>query len=87
MKISDDFIIKDVAGSNIVVPVEEKSLSFNSMLTLNNTGSFLWNCLKTETTKEEVIKKLIDKYGIDEQTAKTDVDEFIDKLAELGILE
>ncbi len=77
MKIKDGFILREVAGNFIVVAVGEEAVNFNAMITLNDSGAFLWNNLKEEITKEELTEKLLEEYEIDRETATNDVDEFL----------
>lgn len=86
MKISDGFLLKTVAGKNIVVSVGAE-VNFNGMLTLNDTGVFLWNLLKNHTTKEEMLKKMLAEYDVEENIASTDIDNFLIKLRDAKILE
>ena len=86
MKIRDGFILKSVAGKNIVVSVGAE-VNFNGMLTLNDTGVFFWELLQSEITKEEMLKKITAEYDIDEETASRDIDSFTEKLRSSGILE
>ena len=86
MKISDGYLLRSVAGKNIVVSVSSDA-SFNGMLTLNDTGVFFWNLLQKETTREELISAVLKEYDVSEEEASTDIDEFIKKLYEAKILE
>ena len=86
MKILDGYILRTVAGKNIVVSVAENA-NFNGMLTLNDTGVFFWNLHQTETTKDEMLKKVLAEYDVPPAVAEADIDEFIKKLADKGILE
>lgn len=49
MQIKPGFAMRKIAGSNIVVPVGAASSDFNGMITLNDTGAFLWNCFLQPT--------------------------------------
>lgn len=40
MKIKKGFTIRNIAGSNIVVPVGNAEKIFNGMITLNDSGAF-----------------------------------------------
>ena len=51
MKIKSGFAKRNIAGSEIVVPVGENASRFNGMITLNETGSFFWDCLSQETKR------------------------------------
>lgn len=86
MKISDGYILRTVAGKNIVVSVGSET-AFSGMLTLNDTGVFFWNLLQKDTTKEEMISAVTAEYDVDEKTVAEDIDEFLAKLTEKGILE
>lgn len=87
MKIKDGFLLREVAGSNIVVPIGQAELDFGGMMTLNEVGAFVWHCLETDTTEAEVVKALLAEYDVDEQTAKHDVHSYIVRLQEKGIIE
>ena len=78
MKIKEGFILRDVAGDAIAMPGGDMDL--NGMITLNETGAFLWKLLETETTAEALTAALMEKYSIDEETAKSAVEGFVAKL-------
>ena len=42
MKVKEDFLLREVAGCYVVVPVGKATVDFNGMLNLNDTGAFLW---------------------------------------------
>lgn len=87
MKISKDFIMREVAGEVIVVPTGAAASRMNGLITLNEVAAFLWKNLKEEHTKEELTHMVLEEYEVDEATAAQDVDKFIAALAQLGMLE
>ena len=88
MKIKSGFIKRDVAGKTMVVATGELSKKFKGMITLNETGKFIWELLEKETTKEEIIEKMLEVFeGVDRATVERDVTVFINKLMEDNILE
>ena len=86
MKIKDGFVIREVAGSFIVVAVGEAVKNFNGIINLNETGAFLWKILESGATKEELVAKLLEEYDVDEKTAMEDVGKFINKLSEAKLV-
>ena len=78
MKIKEGFILREVAGDTIAMPSSEMNL--NAMITLNETGAFLWKLLEAETTEEELAAALMNKYSVDQETATTAVKNFVEKL-------
>lgn len=86
MKISDGYLLRTVAGKNIVVSVGNNT-SFSGMLTLNETGVFFWNLMQKEISKEEILHAVLKEYDVPEEEASRDIDEFIQKLKNEKILE
>lgn len=87
MNTKKDFILKKIAGSYIVVPVRQQAVDFSGIIKLSETGALLWRLLEKGTDREEMIAKLLDEYLVDDDTAAADVDRFIGKLSEAGLLE
>ena len=87
MKIKNGFAKRKISDSNIVVPVGRATNDFNGMITLNDSGSFFWDCLTHETTIDEVVEKVISEYDIDTETAKRDIEKFIKMLEDNNLLE
>lgn len=87
MKIKDDFILRKVAGSYVVVPVSKLTLDFNGIVTLNETGAFLFKLLQQGAEKEELLAKMLDEYEVDEARAAADIDAFIQKVKDADILD
>ncbi len=87
MKVKEGYLLREVAGSKVVLPIGEATLDFNGMATLNETGAFLFEQMKDDVTKEDLVRILLDNYDIDEETAKNDVDLFVEKIKGAGIIE
>lgn len=87
MKIKEDFILRKVADSYVVVPVNNMSLDFNGIINLNETGAFLFRILQNGASREELLSKLLDEYEVTPQKAEKDIDLFIVKVKDADILE
>lgn len=87
MKLKNGFILKNVAGNYIVVPVEGELVDLKAMITLTETGAFLWKLLEKGSDKEELTEKMLKEYDVDKKTAENDVNEFIKQLSENKMLE
>ncbi len=87
MKIKDGFAKRNIAGSEIVVPVGNKALEFNGMITLNESGGFFWDCLEQGCTKEQLLSRVLEEYEVTEQKASEDIDKFLDMLRENNLLD
>lgn len=87
MKLKKNFILREVAGTFLVVAVGDAVKDFNKAINLNSTGAFLWKQLENEVTEEELIDKLLEEYEIDRETAKKDISGFLQRLREANLLD
>lgn len=89
MKISNNFILSEIAGNYIVMPCGDNNINLNYMITLNQTGVFLWQQLEKGAagSAEQLAQALAAEYEVDLQTALKDTDSFIGKLQSAGILD
>lgn len=85
MKLKEGFVLRDVAGQTVVLPSGE-DLNLNMMITLNETGKFLWQLCQVETNESELVAALLCEYRVDEETARLAVIDFIQKLKEHDFL-
>lgn len=80
-------MLREVAGSYAVVPVGNASVNFKGLISLNETGAFLWRHLAKGIEKEDLVKEMLQEYDVSEDVAKNHIDAFIKKLDESGFLE
>ena len=85
MKLKDGFLLRTVAGENVVLPTGSE-LDLNMMITLNETGRFLWELLGSETSEDAMVRALLAEYDVDQETAENAVSAFVKKLRDNGFL-
>ena len=85
MKIKPEYKLRKVGGMNIVVSTA--GMNFQGMITVNNTGEFIWRMLENSAEPTEIVKALAAECNVDEADIAPDVDEFISRLAKANILE
>lgn len=85
MKLKDGFILRTVAGETVVLPVGGVT-DFDMMITLNDTGKFLWERLTVGAEEEDLVKGLLAEYDVTEEQAAKSVAAFVDRLKELNFL-
>lgn len=86
MKLKDGYILRNIADSWIVVPLGERVVEFNGLLSLNETAAFLWKQLENECDKENLCSALMKEYEVDELIAKKDIDDFLQVLKEKELI-
>lgn len=85
MKLKEGFLLRQVAGENVVISVGA-AVDLNGMITLNNTGCTLWKCLEQDVQMSDLTAALLAEYEVDEQTAQAAAIRFVEKLKELDLL-
>jgi hypothetical protein len=87
MKIKSGFMLREIAGSWIVVPIGQRVVEFNGLMTLSETGAALWKRLEAGATVDELAATILEEYEIDEETARNDVQEFVAAVGDKGLFE
>ena len=87
MKIKEGYVLREVADQYVVIPFGSESVSFNGMITLNESGVLLWRALENGGDRESLADALVGEYDIDRELALADADEFIASLTKIGCIE
>ena len=86
MKVSKDFIMREIAGEFILVPVGSAAANFNGLISLNEVGKYVVALLSQEKNVPELVDQITEEYDVSPETALTDVDAFLQQLREIGAL-
>jgi hypothetical protein len=80
------YVLRDIAGEYLLIPVELEKESESQMAILNEAGKFLWDLLQEEQTVETMTQAITDAYEVTAEEAKNDICEFIDHLIKHKLL-
>lgn len=90
MKVNSGYAIKEIAGKVVLIPAGQNVVDYKNMLYMNDVATFILECMKEDVTKEEILDKMIKQYEADsdedKKTLEKDLDEFINKAIELGVV-
>lgn len=84
MKLKESFVTHKNKDDYMMIDASGK---FAGLIHSNVTTAFIVDCLRTETTKEEIIQKMLDKYDADETDVAKDVDKIINALKSIGAVD
>lgn len=87
MKIKSGFMLREIAGQSVVVPLGARVIEFNGIMTLSESGALLWRELEKNSTVDEMVEILLSEYDIDRETAQNDVEQFVKSMVETSIIE
>ena len=87
MKTKKGFMLRSVADTHIVVPIGQASVDFNGLITLNETGAFLWEHLAEGCSYDELLKALLSEYDVAEDEARRGINSFLETARNAGVIE
>ena len=85
MKLKDNFITQDIEDTQFLVPVGAEA--FKGIVRSNSTAAFIVNCLKKETTKEEIVETMCEEYDAPKEVIAADVEKILEILNGINALE
>lgn len=87
MKIKEGFLLRQVGGNNVIVPVGAQSVDFRCIITLNELGAFLWQKLTADCTVEDLVNAVLAEYDATADVVTPDVERFVASLREKNLLD
>lgn len=86
MKLNQEFVLRNIAGDSILVPVTGIDNKFDGLITLNETGIFIWKQLEAGKDADGIVAALLEEYEVSEEQARKNVTDILSQLTVLGIL-
>ena len=87
MKIKGEYLLREVVGETILVPVGKTALEYNGMIIINETGALIWKALEQNLTEQEILEKMMDAFEVEIDEASADLQEFLTYLKNVGLIE
>ena len=85
-KANPNFLLRDVAGEAVLVPVGEAGIFENSVISLNETCRFLWQLFQEPRTVEDVIAEARKEYSDPDGEMEQGIYDFIREYLKYGLL-
>ena len=87
MKIKEEFLLRKIADTYVVVPVGSAVVDFSGLVTLNESGALLFEKLQKGAEESDLVAALLEEYDVSREIACADVKKFIEKVKDADILE
>ena len=85
MKLKEGFITHQTQGEHRTVSAGGSG--FNGLIRSNGTAGFIVECLKTDTTEEAIVEKMLAKYDAPRTLIAADVAKVLSSLREIGAID
>ncbi len=87
MVIKKEFVLREIAGDFVLVPIGKTSGEFKGLFPISETGAFIWKILPEAESEQYIIEKFFGEYEVDRETVSSDVNEFLSALRKYGIID
>lgn len=84
--INPGFMLREIAGEYIIVPVDEECMISNAVMTPNETAVDIWKAFQDGSTVMEVCRQLSEAYEASEREIRTAVESFVEDALKYGVL-
>jgi hypothetical protein len=81
-----DIVTREVAGETIIVPIKGRVGDLDSIYTLNEVGTFIWQHLGSEPTVSQLVDAVVGEYHVGAEEAEKDVECFLGSLEDTGLI-
>ncbi len=85
MKLSNKFVLREIAGDSILIPIGQTDIQ--GMLLLNPVSMLIYQGLQNGNEPEEILQQIITEYDVEETQAQDNLKETLAQMRELGIIE
>ena len=86
MKLKEGFITHQIQNTQIMVAADGAAKCFHGLVRSNETAAFIVDCLKSETTEDAIVDRLLEEYDVPREVVTNDVHDVIEKLKSIDAL-
>ena len=82
-----EFVTRRIADETIIVPVVGGVGDLDAIFTLNDVASHIWRLVEQQTTTvDAIVGDVVRSFDVTRERAEQDVLEFLDRLADAGLI-
>lgn len=85
-RVKDGFVVRKIGNQFMAVPVGKQTTDIHGVIALSESGELLWNALVNGADIDMLADILMENYEVDRETAKADIEKFLDGLKQQGAL-
>ena len=87
MRQSPNIVSRNIAGEVILVPIARSADELESIYTLNETASTIWDALDGQRNLADLAGLIVAEYDVTDDVAFADLVELIEQLAQVKAVE
>ena len=87
MKLKTKYILRSVADKTVAIALEQGGEATDGVITLNETGAFIFSLINDGADFDTVAEKFFDEYDVTKEEAVKAVENFVEYLKNADLLE
>lgn len=87
MKVNHNFVLREVGDRAVAVPVGSACKMFRGVIKLNSTARLVWESLLAGDNEDQTVAKMLEKYEVTEEHARSSYKAAVERMAEIGAVE
>ena len=85
MKLNSGFLAHDDGDNKLLVSTG--ATKFSGLVRSNSSAGFIIECLESDTTEDEIVAKMQQKWDVSDETARRDVRKVVEQLRSIGAID
>lgn len=87
MKTSKQFVLREIAGDTLLIPVGENPSAPQGMILLNAISLLIYQGIDAGNDLHTIVEDILHRYDVEKEQALSDAKEAISQMEHLGIIE
>ena len=71
----------------LLMPTDENIGIYRGAVLLNSVSAFFWEKMQAPVSRDDLLTAVLNEFDVDENKAANDLDAFLEKMNQLGIIE
>ncbi len=81
---AEDFVSRNIVGETVLVPIRRQMGDLDSIYTLNEVATFIWEQLSQPRTVGQLVQALGEAFDASSATIRQDLEEYLGQLQAIG---
>ena len=82
----DNCVTREIAGETIIVPIKGRVGDLDSIYTLNEVGTLIWQLIDGQRNIGQIVQSVRQTYDVESEEVTRDTFDFLGSLEEAGLI-
>lgn len=86
MRANKNFVLRNVGGRSVAVPIGEECKRFNGVIKLNETAKWIFESVESGLMEDEAVAAMTEQYEVSLEHARESYRNTVEKMLAAGLL-